>query len=140
MVISAMVARWGTGADPTIAITNKVDRVVEEVTPRDGRIFVAGHNEGYQTYWLTDRNPATRYFFAEDMGASPYSYDPSYVNDVRRSLARRPPEAIVIWPDSSVTTEHYLAPAIARGGLRRVAAISTETPEGIVQIFARKRP
>jgi hypothetical protein len=134
LVFTGDVQRWGTGGDSVVQVDHQVAAIVDDVTAKDDRIYVAGYNGGFQTYWVADRNPAVRFFWAEAMGASPYSYVHRYVTLVRRQLARHPPAAILIWPGSQALTHNYVEPAIERGGLHQVADVSG------VLIYARHAP
>jgi 4-amino-4-deoxy-L-arabinose transferase-like glycosyltransferase len=135
LVFTGALQRLQTGADPSVPINNQIADVVDEVTATNARIYVAGFDTGFQIYWDADRNPATRFFWAEGMGASPYSYDPHYVSVVERTLRRRPPAAVVVWPSSQASsTNDYVAPAIRRGGLHQVAELYG------VKIYATRGP
>jgi 4-amino-4-deoxy-L-arabinose transferase-like glycosyltransferase len=135
LVLNPAIVRISGPSDIRVRQGGEISRIVDSVTSPSQRIYVAAYDDGYQTYWLSHRDPATRWWFAEVMGASPYFYDRSYIGRVRRSLAHHPPAAIVVWPDSYAVTAHdYVAPAIRRGHLKQVADV-----EGVA-IYARHGP
>jgi hypothetical protein len=138
LILGPSIGRLQTGEDPRHALIDDVSDVVKEVTSKDERIFVAANETGYQVYWLSDRNPATRFFWAELMGALPYSFDRDYVTEAERDLERNPPDAVVIWPNSLAAADNYLRPAIESGGLRQVAAVPTAVPGDVVRVYGRR--
>ena len=135
LVLDAAIVRVTGTFNSRADQAEQISEIVENVTAPDQRIYVAAFSDGYQVYWLSGRPPATRFYFAEVMGASPYYYEPDYVGRVRESLKRHPPAAIVVWPGSQAATgSGYVEPAIRRGNLRQVADIDG------VQVFARRAP
>jgi hypothetical protein len=76
-------------------------------TPRD-RIFVSGGRA--EVYWVAHRRAPTRFF--DSFG--PVNR-PAYFAERRRTLARRPPRAIVVTSSEFVSKLTYLRPLIASG-------------------------
>ncbi len=109
--------RLASGAGPQPAVYGIFAGLIRAHTKPSDRIYVAAYDNGYQLYWLADRNPAARFFFPAIMGGPPIKVIPRYDLTVA-DLQRRLPAAVVIWPGAEAS---YLQPFLA--GMRLIASI-----------------
>jgi hypothetical protein len=137
LVIDGALVRIGGPADAQVTMSNQAADAVRDVTAPGDPIFVAANHDGFQVYWLADRNPPFRFFWPEVMGAPPYEIDASFTAQAEEMLRRDPPAAIVIWPGSLAQTDNYVQPAIERGGLRLIETVDDPQTDQNVLIYAR---